>query len=109
MPLIIDAHQDLAYNMLVHGRGYRRSAAETRRTEAGTPIPARAGDTMLGWEDYQRGQVAVIFATLFSAPARYREGEWELLAYENPAEAEQQYRRLHATIGWRTRRRTNFN
>jgi hypothetical protein len=35
--MIVDAHQDLAWNMLTFGRDYTRSAAETRRLEAGTP------------------------------------------------------------------------
>ncbi|MDZ4158445.1 MAG: membrane dipeptidase, partial [Anaerolineaceae bacterium] len=93
MPIIIDAHQDLAYNMLVHGRDYRRSAAETRSLEAATSVPARTGHTMLGWQDYQQGQVAVVFATLFTTPARYRSGDWETLAYHSPAEAERQLNR----------------
>ncbi len=31
--LIVDAHEDLAYNMLTFGRDYTRSVAETRRIE----------------------------------------------------------------------------
>ena len=34
MPLIVDAHADIAYNMLKYGRDYTRSAAETRSLEA---------------------------------------------------------------------------
>ncbi|HWQ83395.1 MAG TPA: hypothetical protein VN363_02445, partial [Anaerolineales bacterium] len=68
--IIIDGHQDLAWNMLTFGRNYTRSAAETRRLEAGQAVEVQGGITLLGWPDYQRGQVAVIFATLFAAPAR---------------------------------------
>jgi len=39
MPLIIDSHQDLAWNMLTYGRDYTRSVQETRRLEAGTSTP----------------------------------------------------------------------
>ena len=60
MPLIVDAHADIAYNMLKYGRDYTRSAAETRRLEAGTQTIVDNEDTLLGWDDYQRGQVAVI-------------------------------------------------
>ena len=74
--ILIDSHEDLAYNMLTFGRDYRRAAAETRQREAGTQAPLHNGDTLLGWPDYQRGRVAVIFATLFAAPpaARWASG-----------------------------------
>jgi len=36
MPLIIDSHQDLAWNMLRYGRDYTCSVQETRRLEAST-------------------------------------------------------------------------
>ena len=34
-------------------------------------IRDRNEDALLGWADYQRGQVAVIFSTLFAAPIRF--------------------------------------
>ena len=37
--LIVDAHEDLAYNMLTFGRDYTRSAAETRRLETASGFP----------------------------------------------------------------------
>ncbi len=86
MPFIIDAHQDLAYNAFTHGRDYLRSAAETRPLEIDTPIPQRTGHTLLGWPDYQRGQVAVIFSTLFLSPKRYAEGEWDTETFLTPAD-----------------------
>jgi membrane dipeptidase len=73
MPLIIDSHQDIAWNMLTYGRDYTRSAHETRQLEAGTTTPARNGDCTVGWPEYQRGQIAAVFATLFVTPARKRE------------------------------------
>jgi membrane dipeptidase len=73
MPLIIDSHQDLAWNMLTYGRDYTRSVQETRRLEAGTGTPERNGDSIVGWPEYQRGQVAVVFATLYATPARKKE------------------------------------
>jgi membrane dipeptidase len=88
MPIIIDAHEDLAYNMLTHGRDYRRSVGETRRLEANTEVPGRTGHTLLGWPEYQRGQVAVVFATIFLAPQRYQGGDWETQVYSDFAEAE---------------------
>ncbi|MBN1667408.1 MAG: membrane dipeptidase [Anaerolineales bacterium] len=88
---IIDAHQDLAWNMLTFGRDYNLAAGETRRQERTGQTPARNGDTLLGWPDYQRGQVALIFATLFAAPARRSLGDWDAQSYRDPAGARQRY------------------
>lgn len=90
--LLVDAHQDLAWNMLSFGRDYTRSAAETRRLEAGGPTPEHNGDTLLGWPDYQAGRVALVFSTLFAAPRRHREGEWETQIYADPQQAYRLYR-----------------
>jgi hypothetical protein len=46
--LIIDAHQDLAWNMVNLGRDYSRSAYEIREDEKDTAIPAYNGNTLLG-------------------------------------------------------------
>jgi len=91
MTLIIDSHQDLAWNMLTYGRDYTRSVRETRRLEAGTTTPERNGDSIVGWPEYQRGQVAVVFATLFAAPARKKE-MWDTTFYADYATAHRLYR-----------------
>lgn len=91
MHYIIDAHEDIAYNALTFGRDYLRSAVETRQMEQDTPTPERTGQTVLGWPEYQRGQVAVIFATLFLAPRRYQGGSWETQVFGSPAEAHRLY------------------
>ena len=90
--LLVDSHQDLAWNILTFGRDYRRAAEETRRREAGSDAPLVNGDTLLGWPDYQSGQVGVIFATLFAAPIRRRHGAWDTQCYESSAEARRLYR-----------------
>ena len=90
--ILVDAHQDLAWNMLTFGRDYTRPAEETRRREAGTPVPDWNGDTLLGWPDYQKGRVAVIFSTLFAAPARRRLGDWDTQSYRDHMEASARYR-----------------
>lgn len=94
MPYIVDAHEDIAYNALTFGRDYLRPAAETRQIEDGTPTISRTGHTVLGWPEYQRGQVAVIFSTLFLAPKRYAP-DWETQVFTDAAGArrllEQQY------------------
>ena len=92
LPLLVDAHEDLAWNILFLGRDYTRSAAETRLSEAGSEIPAQMGDTLLGWPDYQRGRVAVVFSTLFVSPRRFAKDDWDpTRCYANFNEAYQLY------------------
>jgi membrane dipeptidase len=81
MYLTVDSHEDLAWNMLSFGRDYTRSAHETRALEIGSIAVEKNGDTLLGYPDYQRGRVAVVFATLFASPARQLEGDWERIYY----------------------------
>jgi membrane dipeptidase len=92
-PLIVDAHQDLAWNMLTFGRDYTLSAADTRKREEGTLAPQMNGDTLLGWPDYQGGKVGVVFSTLFAAPARHKLGEWDQQCYASDEEAHMIYSR----------------
>ncbi|MBN2387568.1 MAG: membrane dipeptidase [Anaerolineales bacterium] len=92
LPLIVDAHEDLAWNILVLGRDYTRSVAETRRLEAGTPNVAHNGETLLGWQEYQQGRVAIVFGTLFAAPRRCSIGDWDTQSYEDCEQAHRIYR-----------------
>jgi membrane dipeptidase len=91
MPLIIDSHQDLAWNMLTYGRDYTRSVKETRRLEAGTMTPELNGDCIVGWPEYQRGQVAVVFATLYATPAK-KKTQGDMLVYTDYKSAHRLYR-----------------
>jgi membrane dipeptidase len=91
MPTIIDAHCDLAWNMLSFGRDYTVSAADTRQNERGALAVEKNGDTLLGWPDYQKGEVAIVFATLFASPRRLRDGSWDKLCYSNADEAHRIY------------------
>lgn len=100
MHLIIDSHQDIAWNMLTFKRDYTRPLAETRRLEANTLIPERNGESLLGWDEYQRGNVAVVFSTLFAAPARKKE-LWDTLWYPDFDTARKLYRdQYHAYRKW---------
>ncbi|MEN8242026.1 MAG: membrane dipeptidase [Chloroflexota bacterium] len=92
LPLLIDAHEDLAWNMATFQRDYTRPVAESRRLERGTAIPGHSGDTLLGWDAYQQGRVAVVFATIFAAPMRANEGEWDTQCYLEDSQAETLYR-----------------
>jgi membrane dipeptidase len=90
--LIVDGHQDLAWNMATFGRDYTRSVDETRLEEQGTDIPTQNGDTLLGWPEYRDGKVAVIFASLFAAPIRWQDGLWDTQVYKDVLEANKLYR-----------------
>jgi membrane dipeptidase len=93
MPYIIDAHQDIAYNALTFKRDIRLSAHQVRKNEMGTEIPVwNKGDATVGWPDFQSGQVAVIFTTLWMPPWRYRGGEWDIQAYQTTQQASVIYR-----------------
>lgn len=89
--LIVDGHEDLAWNMLAFGRDYTFSAKATRQREMGTQTPELNGDTLLGWPEYQQGGVAVVFSTLFAAPARRKLGDWDQLVYKDYDQARQVY------------------
>ncbi|MBM3152116.1 MAG: peptidase M19 [Chloroflexi bacterium] len=91
-PLLVDAHEDLAWNILTFGRDYTRPAAETRRLEAGSAAATDMGETLLGWPEYQAGRVALVFATLFAAPERRRLHAWENQVYTDTAGANRLYR-----------------
>jgi len=95
--LIVDSHEDLAYNILNFGRDYRRSAVETRQAEkkSGSETPRHTGETLLGWPDYQLGRVAVVFGTLFVTPARRKQGDWDKQSYQD---FEQAHRLYHAQL-----------
>jgi membrane dipeptidase len=92
MNLIIDAHEDLAWNMVNLGRDYTQSAATIRQLENHTPIPAFNGNTLLGWSEYQKANVAIVFATLFCSPKRLDQNKYEIQTYETTQEAHRCYR-----------------
>ena len=90
--IIVDGHEDLAWNALTFDRDYTRSALETRAKEERTSIPAWNGDTLLGWPEWVQGGVAVVFATLFSKPLRWKKGTWDVRCYADAEEAHSLYR-----------------
>jgi membrane dipeptidase len=71
---IVDAHEDIASNVLRHGRDVRLAVDETRRRErerVPPPTNPRTGmsDTaMLGLPEHRRGGVGLVFATIFVPP-----------------------------------------
>jgi membrane dipeptidase len=90
--IIVDAHEDIAWNMLTFGRDYTRSVAETRTLEHGTATVDQNGHTLLGWTEWIRGRVAVIFTSLFASPIRWKKEAWDKLCYADLSEARHLYK-----------------
>lgn len=98
MPLLVDSHNDIAWNMLAYGRDYTRAAAQTRQLEAGSQVVAVNEDCLIGWPEYQRGQVAVAFASLYAPPMRRASNELDKrFAYRTSDEANRLYRQQLTT------------
>jgi len=92
MPLIIDSHEDLAWNIVNLKRDYTQSAFDIREAEKNSPIPAFNGNTLLGWPQYQEGNIAIVFATLYCAPKRLDKGKYPVRLYDSPQSAHAGYR-----------------
>lgn len=60
--ILVDAHQDIAYNIVSHNRDYTLPVYKQRRRQPNAPLPT------LGLPDALLGRVAVVFGTLFVAP-----------------------------------------
>lgn len=84
--IVVDAHQDIAYNKLSHGREYLESAWHKRRTESPDET-GRAGQAMLGLPEALLGRVALVFSTIFVAPRSKNTAPWDSLCYTTPREA----------------------
>lgn len=74
-PLIVDAHLDIAYNVLYKRRDYRRSACATRRIERGSQVEKQSGQCTVGLPDMIRGRVGLCFGTIFVEPHSRKLGE----------------------------------
>jgi membrane dipeptidase len=68
--IIVDGHEDIAWNALALGRDARLGASEVRRLEQGSDVPARDGVRMLGLPEWLAGGVAVVLGTIFVEPAK---------------------------------------
>ena len=87
--IVVDAHEDIAYNALMYGRDYRHSAWRKRRLEVNSPVPSRNGNATVGLTDALLGRVAITFATLFVAPRTRHTEAWDTLSYSDEHEAYQ--------------------
>ena len=88
--IIIDGHQDIAWNALEFGRDPTKSAYQIREEEAGTGIPAVVGERITGLPEYRKGRIGIIFATIFVMPRHRAYNRWNKVTYSNPAQASTQ-------------------
>ena len=92
MPLILDAHQDLAFNMTVLGRDYCLPNAEIRLRDRQNGNDVYGGGSLLGLPEYNAGNVGLVFGTLFSAPERrVKQRTKSDECYSTPTEAHRIY------------------
>jgi membrane dipeptidase len=87
LSIIIDAHEDIAWNVLCYNRQYLKSAKEIRQLEAGGPAEKATGQAMLGLPEWLNGGVAIVVGTIFTLPAR-KKTDGLGLAYNTPVEAQ---------------------
>ncbi len=90
--IIVDAHQDIAFNFTEFRRDFLQSALKKRGQEDNSPAAIRLrGLASVGLPDMLLGRVAIAFATLFVTP---RWAPWPTkYNYETPQEAFQHARR----------------
>jgi len=89
-PIIVDGHQDIAWNYFNNGRDFLHSAWRKRRREVIDPtFVSRYGRCMSGLPEAILGRVAVICGAIFVSPASAKMYPDEKILYETPEEAYQ--------------------
>jgi len=87
-PVIVDAHQDIAWNKVALNRDFFESVPEKRAREGARPAHGE-GSAVVGFPELLAGNVRVIFATLYVAQARPDRTAWGK-TYTTPQEAHDQ-------------------
>lgn len=87
LPVIVDAHQDIAWNFFTNGRDFTKSAHSHRRREGNSQVAKRSGQAMIGAPNAILGRVAVICASIFVSPAWRALYADEPVVYATPQEA----------------------
>ena len=85
--LIVDAHEDIAYNALKYNRNYLTSALNIRAVESNSKTVQETGIACLGKQEWLSGKIGIIFATLFVPPFSHCDGNQEHMYYKNSDEA----------------------
>ncbi|MBI5880212.1 MAG: membrane dipeptidase [Chloroflexi bacterium] len=86
--IIVDAHEDIAYNALVGARDFRTSVADKRAADGGDSGQGREGLATVGLPDLLAGDVAVVFSTIYVSPRSSAFGGDQRIGYSTPQEAE---------------------
>jgi membrane dipeptidase len=87
-PIIVDAHQDIAWNKFALERDFFESAADKRAREGSTPVHGE-GNAIVGFPELLSGNVRIVFATLYVSPQRTDRPLWGK-TYSSPEEAYEQ-------------------
>jgi len=88
--IIVDGHQDIAWNYFNNGRDFTRSAWDRRRHETDPVFLKRYGHSMVGLPEEILGRVAVVCGTIFDAPKSSQQHPDEKVLYTTPQEAYRQ-------------------
>jgi len=80
--LVIDGHQDIAFNSVLLHRDFLKSALQSRFH---SPVDERNGSRTVGLPDLIRGNVRIVFATIWALPCL--PGVVEVPCYNTPREA----------------------
>lgn len=87
-PIIVDAHQDLAWNKFALARDFFESVAQKRVREGIVPAHGE-GSALVGFPELLAGNVRIIFGTLFVAPHDPKNRSWGKM-YQTAREAHDQ-------------------
>lgn len=87
-PIIVDAHEDIAWNKVTLNRDLLESVADKRAREGATPAHGE-GSATVGLPELLAGNVRVVFSTLYVAPS-YRQYNALGRVYTSPQEAHDQ-------------------
>lgn len=68
-PIIVDAHEDIAWNKIALDRDFLESVAAKRQREGATPAHGE-GSAVVGFPELLAGNVRVVFGTIYVAPER---------------------------------------
>ncbi len=87
-PIIVDAHQDIAWNKLALQRDFLESVAEKRMREGSHPAHGE-GTALVGLPEILAANVRIIFATVYVSPERADPPIWGK-TYSSPQQAFEQ-------------------
>ncbi len=94
--IILDAHLDIAMNVVLNRRDFLQSVYKQRQREAGTPVEKRDGIITVALPELLLGRIGIVFGTLFTSPAWSADFVDDKISYRTPQEA---YQRALAQIG----------